>query len=124
VDGVSKGAIMTYTFTNVIAPHQISATFTGLQPLSITSFTPKSGMRGNVVLLQIIGTGFYDAKKTAVSLSLSGNPSQSGSIISLTDTKIVCSIPISKDLPSGKTWSVVVAGPDGKTVTKTGFIIK
>jgi len=124
VDGVSKGAITSYTFTNVIAPHQISATFAALPPLSITSFTPKLGMRGNVVLLQIIGTGFYDAKKTTVSLSLSGYPNQSGSITSLTETKIGCNIPVSKELPLGKTWSVVVTGPDGKTVTKPGFIIK
>ncbi|MCX6699029.1 MAG: hypothetical protein NTV68_03740 [Methanomicrobiales archaeon] len=124
VDGVSKGAMTSYIFKNVIAPHLISTTFAGLPPLSITSFTPKSGMRGNTVILQIIGTGFYDAKNTAVCLSLSGYPNQSGSITSLTETKIVCTIPLSKELPSGKTWSVVVAGPDGKTVTKPGFTIK
>ena len=52
VDGVSQGAIGTYTFNNVIAPHTISATFSALT----TPATPDS-IKGPVNVCAYTGTG-------------------------------------------------------------------
>ena len=50
VDGVSQGAIATYTFTNVTASHTITATFTG-QSATITVGGPTTFCQGGSVLL-------------------------------------------------------------------------
>ena len=43
VDGVSVGAVPSYTFTNVAAPHTISASFVTLPPQTITSSVTGAG---------------------------------------------------------------------------------
>jgi len=47
VDGISKGAINTYTFNNVVAPHTISATFVAIPPATY-SITASAGGNGNI----------------------------------------------------------------------------
>jgi hypothetical protein len=44
VDGVSKGAVMSFTFTNVIAPHTITATFA----INTSTITATAGAYGTV----------------------------------------------------------------------------
>jgi len=47
VDGVSKGAITSYTFTNVLATHTISATFT-TSPVIVYTLTSTAGTGGTI----------------------------------------------------------------------------
>jgi len=56
VDGVSVGAVNTYTFTNVVAPHTIVATFScdGYFQIDLSQFTPTSLQNFNKITQMVI----------------------------------------------------------------------
>ena len=58
VDGVSKGAIASHTFTNVTANHTISASFAATAPGTYT-ITPTAGVHGSISpnTVQVVDSG-------------------------------------------------------------------
>jgi len=68
VDGVSVGAVTTYTFSNVTANHTIAATFTYVVPTAptVTSISPLAGSTAGGTAVQITGTGFISGSTVKI----------------------------------------------------------
>jgi hypothetical protein len=81
VDGASKGAIATYTFTNVTANHTISATFTLLLKIEAENATLSGGANKNTNHTGYSGTGFVDGfyNSTTAQVSFAVNGVSAGS---------------------------------------------
>ena len=105
IDGVSQGAIASYTFTNVVANgHTISAVFKTKTPPTVTAVSPDNGPKGGGTVVTITGTGFTGA----TSVSFGGIPATSFTINSA--TQITATSPAQNN-PG--TINVIVTTPDG-----------
>lgn len=74
VDGVSVGAVTSYSFSNITANHTISATFSALADLTVTSIrAPKSAVKGKSITVgaSISNRGGSDATSFTVAFYLS-----------------------------------------------------
>jgi hypothetical protein len=67
VDGVSQGALLTYTFTNVVAPHTIAATFA----IDTNTITASAGAGGSISPRGAVAVN-YGASKTFTITPLAG----------------------------------------------------
>jgi hypothetical protein len=100
VDGVSQGAIASYTFTNVTADHTIAATFADVQGPVVTVLAPNGGENlivGSTVTLSWTATDNGGPIAT-VDLLISRNFGASYSLIG-------------DDVPNTGTYAWVVTGP-------------
>jgi len=121
VDGESKGALSTYTFTTVIVNHTISVTFESSTP-TITGITPSAGVNTtSISITNLAGTKFQSGAK--VNLTRSGYPNITASGVAVVSpAKITCTFDL-----TGRTagsWTVVVTNPDGQyALLADGFTI-
>lgn len=109
VDGVSVGPVASYTFTNVITDHTISATFAVATPPSFGSIAPPSGPAAGGTGVTITGTGFSGA--TSVTF---GGTAATGVVV-VSDTTITATTPAH----AAGIVDVTVTAPGG-SVTGTG----
>ncbi len=129
VDGVSQGAITSYTFTNVTADdHTISATF-GINPLTISSITPNYGtIANNARGFTLEGTGFNAETTVQLTNFVLIDPTlpNPGSIDATVDTVGGTSITGRVDLTKAGIgqYDVVVTSPDGQSaILPKGFTV-
>jgi Leucine-rich repeat (LRR) protein len=128
VDGVSQGAITSYTFTNVTADHTISATFS-INPLTISSITPNYGtIADNSQSFTLSGAGFNAETTVQLTNFVLIDPSlpNPGSIDATVGTVGGTSITGQFDLTKAGIgqYDVVVTNPDGQSAILTkGFTV-
>ena len=107
VDGVSQGIIATYTFTNVITAHTISATFNPVP--AVTSISPTTGPSAGGTPVTITGTNLIGA--TAVKFGTATAP-----ILTNTGTTLTTTSPAG----SAGIVDITVTTPNGTSVTGSG----
>jgi hypothetical protein len=107
VDGVSQGAIKTYTFSNVQATHTISATFVAAP--TVTGISPTNGPIAGGTSVAITGTGFTGA--TAVKFGT----------IAATSYTVNSATSITATSPAGSagTVDITVTTPGGTSATSS-----
>ncbi len=117
VNGVSVGAVTTYTFPPVTENETISATFMINGPLSIIQLTPSSATAGgDGFTLTVNGTGYTSSSK----VNWNG---VSRSTTYVSSTQLTATIPVS-DITSAGTANITVFNPpEGTTSNIATFTI-
>jgi hypothetical protein len=111
VDGVSVGAVTSYTFSDVTANHKIRATFAPDVPApTVTRIAPSSGLRNTSVTVTISGSNFTPG--ATVILLRGGKVINASSVTVLSNSLIICTFNL-KNAELGK-YDVVVKNPDGQ----------
>ncbi|MFA5853449.1 MAG: PQQ-dependent sugar dehydrogenase [Patescibacteria group bacterium] len=131
VDGISQGAIASYTFTNVTASHTISATFSLIPPTTFT-ITASAGANGSITPSGsvVVNTG---ANQTFTITANSGyqiagvlvDGVSQGAIASYTFTNVVAAHTISasfSQIPQGSYTITATAGTGG-TISPSGSVV-
>jgi hypothetical protein len=144
IDGVSQGAITSYTFTNVMTSHTISGTFITFSTApTVTSISPATGPTAGGTVVAITGTGFTGTttvkfgSNTAPSFTVNSatsitatSPAGTGTVDVTVTTPIGTSVTSSADLYTYSAAPTVTsispatgptAGGTVITITGTGF---
>jgi alpha-tubulin suppressor-like RCC1 family protein len=111
VDGVSVGAMSSYTFSNVTANHTISATFAAIPTLSITTATLTDGYLTTTYSQTLAATG----GTTPYSWTISSGTLPTGLLLA-TSTGIISGTPTAA---GAKTFTVQAKDANGATTTKS-----
>ncbi|MBD3583515.1 Calx-beta domain-containing protein [Flavobacterium selenitireducens] len=124
VDGVSQGAVSTYTFSNVNANHTISATFSAIVPTITASGATTFCQGGNVVLTSSSSTGnVWSNGATTQSITVSAAGSYTVSVNNGTCTSQASAATVISITPAPAAPTVTVSGAttfcQGGSVTLT-----
>ncbi|WP_414655260.1 beta strand repeat-containing protein, partial [Flavobacterium sp. UBA7682] len=124
VDGISQGAIDTYTFTNVIANHTISAVFTGSLPIITASGSTTFCPGGSVTLTSSSTTGnIWSNGATTPSITVTTAGSYTVSVNNGTCTTALSAATVVSITPAPATPTISASGAttfcNGGSVTLT-----
>jgi hypothetical protein len=113
VDGVSKGAITSYTFTGVTANHTISATFTAIPNYTLT--ITKNGTGSGTVSTSPTGTSFSSGTQVTLTTQPDANSVFSGWSGACSGTATTCQVTMNSNKSVTATFSA--AGINQPTVS-------
>jgi len=132
VDGAHQGAISTYTFTNVVADHTISASFTtsGTQTWTIVASAGTGGSispSGNVVVVQGNNQAFTIAANAGYKILdvVVDGTQHLGSVSTYTFTNVVADHTISASFTTigTQTWTIVASAGTGGSISPSGNVV-
>jgi len=126
VDGVSQGAITSYTFTNVTANHTISATFAANTTYTITASAGTGGTitpSGAVVVNQGANQTFNIAANGGYAISdVVVDTVSQGPITSYTFTNVQANHTISATFTAGSSHTITASAGTGGSISPSGAV--